>query len=201
MDAMFENANAITALDVSSWNTSSLTACPWMFYGLNVSTLDVTNWDVDDVTNMEGMFFRTDITSIDVSNWDTSNVTEMRQLFDECTLLTSITWPSSGSLDTSSATDLRGFFCFTTALPSAAYASMRYWDITQATGTGALGGILTNTVNTLTPGEYNQILATWNAANTSNMTADFALAVATKGGLLDRNAMISRGWTINDNTP
>jgi len=78
---------------------------------------------------------------------------------------------------------------------------MRYWDITQATGTGALSGILTNTVNTLTGGEYNQILATWNAANTSNMTADFALAVAAKAGLASRAAMISRGWTINDATP
>jgi len=78
---------------------------------------------------------------------------------------------------------------------------MRYWDITQATGTGALSGILTNTVNTLTGGEYNQILTTWNAANTSNMTADFALAVASKGGLVQRNDLIGRGLTINDATP
>ena len=195
------NVGTLSVLDVSNWNTSSLLLCRSTFIGLKIATIDVTNWDVDDVTDMQSMFYRSEITSIDLSNWNTSNVTDMKWFFGECYYLTSVTWPASGSLDTSSATDLSDFFLSTTVLPSSVYASMRYWDITQATGTGALSGILTSTVNTLTGGEYNQILAAWNAANTSNMSADFALAIAAKGGLTSRNAMISRGWIITDDTP
>ena len=201
MDHMFAFCTSLNTLDISSWTTTSLEECGWMFYDVAVSTLDVTNWDVSSVTDMEGMFYGTGITSIDVSNWDTSNVVKMRQLFDECTFLTTITWPASGSLDTSSAETLYKFFAHTTSMASSyTYSAMRYWDISSVTPVTALDNVLLGTTTTLTSKDYNFILVAWEAQSVAGLTAYFGTAVATGSGLTARTALINNGWTITDNT-
>ena len=201
MDHMFAFCQSLNTLNISSWTTTSLEECGWMFYDVRVSSLDVTNWDVSNVTDMEGIFFRTDITSIDVSNWDTSLVVKMRNVFGDCDLLTSITWPASGSLDTSSAERLDKFFVNTTLLPSSVYASMRYWDISNITPATALDNVLLGTTNVLSSNDYNIILVAWEAQSIAGLTAYFGTAVATKSGITARTALINNGWTISDSTP
>lgn len=90
---MFHGAgySAITFnLDLSSWDTSSVTNMGGMFNqngnsATSWSIGDISNWDTSKVTDMSYMFFcagRTATTFIlDLSDWDTSNVTNMSYMF------------------------------------------------------------------------------------------------------------------------
>ena len=106
---------SITSLDLSAWNTDSLTNMRYMFENCTKLTgLNLSGWDTSNVTSMEGLFghdqqltnlrldgwntgnvrlmghmfeYCTKLTSLDLSGWDTSNVTDMYALFDNCTSL------------------------------------------------------------------------------------------------------------------
>ena len=83
---MFQNCNKLTALDVSKFNTTNVTAMNGMFYGCsNLTTLDVSNFNTTKVTNMSYMFgsCNTDIIT-SINALDTSNVINMSSMFNGC---------------------------------------------------------------------------------------------------------------------
>ena len=53
--------------------------------------LDVSGWDTSSVTNMNNMFRNTSITSLDLSRWNTRAVTTMTDMFRDMSRLTSLT--------------------------------------------------------------------------------------------------------------
>ena len=55
MDSMFNKSQA-TVLDVSSWNTSNVTAINGMFQDTVATVLDVSGFDTSKVTLMNAMF-------------------------------------------------------------------------------------------------------------------------------------------------
>ena len=83
MASMFENCEGLTSLDVSNFNTSSVTDMNSMFcYCISLKSLDVSNFNTSSVTDMNSMFYKCQsLTSLDVSKFDTSNVTNMRAMF------------------------------------------------------------------------------------------------------------------------
>jgi surface protein len=85
---MFDNCSSLTTLDVSNWDTSSVTTMSDMFRGCSsLTTLDVSNWNVSKVTNMSSMFYGCSLlTTLDVSNWDVSNVNYMNNMFSNTPL-------------------------------------------------------------------------------------------------------------------
>lgn len=112
MSSMFNGCNALTSLDVSSFNTSKVTNMYRMFLNCNKlpSVGDLSGWDTAKVTNMCSMFNKCSaLTSVgDLSGWDTSNVTKsqgMNGMFYNCYALTSLDlsgWDTSnltGTLD------------------------------------------------------------------------------------------------------
>lgn len=89
MQYMFENCTKLTSLNLSGWNTSNVTDMSGLFgHDQQLTNLRFDGWNTGNVRLMGHMFeYCTKLTSLDLSGWDTSNVTDMYALFDNCTSL------------------------------------------------------------------------------------------------------------------
>ena len=134
---MFATCTALTSIDFTNFNTSSVTTMSGMFFGCrSLTTLDLSSFDTDQVENMEAMFaecsaltnitfgdnFNTEnvtsmggmfascnsLTSLDLSNFNTENVTYMGGMFDECEELAALSL--SSSFKTSNVEDMSYMF-------------------------------------------------------------------------------------------
>jgi surface protein len=67
----------MTSLDVSGFDTSSVTNMPGVFQGCSgLTSLDVSGFDTSSVTNMSSMFNGClSLTGLQISGWDVSSVT------------------------------------------------------------------------------------------------------------------------------
>ncbi len=82
MSSMFSRY-AGTALDLSDFDTSSVTDMSHMFYGVT-ATLPFKEWPnfvTNNVKDMSSMFFEYKGTTLDLSSFDTSSVTDMSHMF------------------------------------------------------------------------------------------------------------------------
>ena len=86
---MFVDTKA-TTLDVSSFNTSSVTNMYGMFAGSQATALNLTNFDTSKVSKMDYMFASTQVTTLDLSNFDTSSVSNMSYMFNDSSKLKTI---------------------------------------------------------------------------------------------------------------
>lgn len=59
MECMFAQTSSLNGLDLSSFDTSSVTTANSMFFSTNVSTLNLCNFDTSNITNMSSMFKET----------------------------------------------------------------------------------------------------------------------------------------------
>lgn len=83
ISCMFTNCTSLTSLDLSTWNTRSLTDMNQAFQNCtSLTKLNVSGWDVSKVTNMT-LAFAEDraLSSLDLSTWDNSAVTSMKDVF------------------------------------------------------------------------------------------------------------------------
>ena len=73
-------------IDISDWDTSSVTNMLSMFYKCNElkSVGDISYWDVSNVTNMAYMFTGCSNLNQDISDWSVSLVTDMSYMFFGC---------------------------------------------------------------------------------------------------------------------
>ena len=92
MSNMFSGCNALTTLDLSSFDTSNVTNMSNMFYNCNaLTTLDLSSFDTSNATSMSYMFYGCrKLTTLDLSSFDTSNVTSMSNMFYGCSALTTL---------------------------------------------------------------------------------------------------------------
>ena len=91
MSRMFAGCNALTALDVSKFNTAKVTNMSCMFGESALTTLDLTSFNTANVTDMSDMFaFCDKLTSLDLSKFNTEKVTNMTSMFWACEALTTI---------------------------------------------------------------------------------------------------------------
>ena len=117
MYCMFTNCNALTSLDVSNFDTSNVTGMFQMFFNCSgLTSLDVSNFDTSKVTNMNYMFSGcSTLSSLDVSKFDTSKVTHMGSMFGKCSALTSL---DVRNFDTSKVTNMNNMFSRCSGLTS-----------------------------------------------------------------------------------
>ena len=92
MFGMFNCCSSLTALDVTSFNTSNVTDMNYMFGSCSsLTTLDLSNFDTSNVIKMNSMFHGcTSLTELDLSNFDTSNVADIRFMLGYNTTLTTV---------------------------------------------------------------------------------------------------------------
>ncbi|HHH7046514.1 TPA: BspA family leucine-rich repeat surface protein, partial [Listeria monocytogenes] len=114
MSSMFAACNSLEELDVSNFDTSSVTNMKYMLSGLHLKKLDVSNFDTSSVTNMYGMFaYCYNLEELDVSNFDTSSVNNMLHMFYVCNNLEEL---DLSNFDTSSVTNMFAMFAYCTSL-------------------------------------------------------------------------------------
>ncbi|MBP5580585.1 MAG: BspA family leucine-rich repeat surface protein, partial [Ruminococcus sp.] len=116
--SMFDNCHGLTSIDVSGFDTSSVTSMSNMFFACSNLT-DITGlsgFDTSSVTNMYSMFnYCSSLISLDVSNFDTGSVTNMGCMFWECSSLTIL---DVSGFDTSRVTNMGGMFSYCSGLTS-----------------------------------------------------------------------------------
>ena len=89
---MFYMCSALTALDLSAFDTAEVTSMNSMFGRCyQLASLDVSGFDTSNVTDMGSMFWLCgELTALDLSAFDTAKVTDMRFMFAECSKLSVI---------------------------------------------------------------------------------------------------------------
>ena len=92
MSYMFHYCEALTALDLSSFNTAAVTDMSFMFtYCRALTALNVSSFNTAAVTNMSYMFHYCDVlTRLDLSSFNTAKVTNMKYMFTGCEKMTTI---------------------------------------------------------------------------------------------------------------
>lgn len=105
----YEYGERQTSLDLSCFDTGSVTDMRGMFFGCeNLTSLDVSGFDTGGVTSMSSMFAHcSSLTALDVSGFDTKNVTDMRCMFEECSSLTAL---DVSGFDTGNVTNMSTMF-------------------------------------------------------------------------------------------
>ena len=90
MDAMFQECNGLTILDLSNFNTSDVTNMGFMFNNCKKlkEIKGINKFVTNKVTDMDTMFNSCcELEYLDLSNFDTSNVIDMSRMFNECNKL------------------------------------------------------------------------------------------------------------------
>ena len=111
----FNDKSPYEGINVSSWDTSSVTDMSYMFYNNPVFNQDISSWDTSNVMNMSKMFQNNNAFNQDISSWDTSRVTDMSYMF----FINSAFNQDISSWDTSSVTTMQAMFGNSSAFNSA----------------------------------------------------------------------------------
>lgn len=122
----------ITSLDLSAWNTDSLTNMRYMFeYCTSLTSLDLTGWNTSNVTDMSGLFSHDQrLTDLSMDGWDTGNVRLMGHMFEYCTKLATL---DLTGWNTANVTSMYGLFDNCTSLTSLKLGDK--WDMGNVTDT------------------------------------------------------------------
>ncbi len=121
MKRMFAGGNAITSIDVSSFDTKNVTSMYGMFsaWDTNIGSSGdwgsrtiteikgLENFNTENVTTLGDMFSGQPIKNLDLSNFNTSNVQNMFHMFNGCNKVVSI---NISNWDTSKVTNMQGMF-------------------------------------------------------------------------------------------
>jgi len=158
MDGMFLYVPALTALDVSHFDTQNVKDFNLMFMNarslsdLNISTKSTTlngrtfnSWDTGTGTNFNSMFtYNKAAISFDLSHFDTSSATDISNMFDGCVKLTTVkTTPKSITLngrtftswDTGNVRTVGYMFYDCESLIS---VDISKWDLSSVTTSGSM---------------------------------------------------------------
>ena len=85
MLSMFYKCNELKSVgDISYWDVSNVTNMAYMFTGCSNLNQDISRWSVSLVTDMKSMFCGCKSFNQYLSSWDVSNVTDMSHMFQDC---------------------------------------------------------------------------------------------------------------------
>ena len=106
---MFINCQSLEEIDISNWQTSTITNMESMFSLCTaLKTVHMDNIDTSGVTGMTNMFYKcTSLVSIDLSMLDTSSLSSMEGMFNECTSLRTV---KLSGINTPQLTSLKNTF-------------------------------------------------------------------------------------------
>ena len=109
MSCMFSCCSALNSLDLSNFNTSSVTTMQSMFYSCKSLTfLDLSHFNISNVKTMETMFSSCfALNFVNLSNFNTSSVTSLQGMFSYCSALKSL---DLSSFNTSGVTTMQSMF-------------------------------------------------------------------------------------------
>ena len=128
MKNMFNNCNQLIYLNISSFDTSSVTIMENMFTGCQkLESLNISNFNTSSVKTMSNMFKDcSKLTMLDLNNFQTSSLTDMNNMFNGCSSIISLYLKN---FDTSSVTTMENLFSGCQSLIS---LDLRNFDTTLA---------------------------------------------------------------------
>ncbi|MBR5053655.1 MAG: BspA family leucine-rich repeat surface protein [Bacteroidaceae bacterium] len=109
----FYNCQALTSLDLSTWDTSSATSMQEMFCGCkNLTSLNLKGWNTSNVTTMYSMFRSCPaLTTLVLNSFNTNNVTDMGYMFYDDRKLQRIVVGDGWSTDKLTRSDYMFYGC------------------------------------------------------------------------------------------
>ncbi|MCD0455440.1 BspA family leucine-rich repeat surface protein [Chryseobacterium sp. LC2016-27] len=175
--------------NLNGWNTSNVTNMSYLFHGTKAFNQPLDNWNTSMVTNMSSMFNNA-VFNQSINSWNVSNVTDISNMFHDADHFNK---PLS-SWNTSNIENMNGTFAGADSFNQ----NLGNWDLSSLTSASlALSGTSMNCVN------YSYTLAGWaQNPNTPNNISISPLIMFTYSPdvVVDRNTLISKGWTIFGDT-
>lgn len=164
----------IARLDLSAWNTDSLTNMRYMFAGCaGLARLNMDGWNTSNVTSMENLFSHDQkLTDLGVDGWDTGNVRLMGHMFEYCTKLSTL---DLTGWNTANVTDMYSLFDNCTSLTGLKLGDG--WDMGNVTKTTWMFSGDRKLASTIT-----RIVPDWTMVNVRNTAGMFSNCV---DGVLD----------------
>lgn len=164
----------IARLDLSAWNTDSLTNMRYMFAGCaGLARLNMDGWNTSNVTSMENLFSHDQkLTDLGVNGWDTGNVRLMGHMFEYCTKLSTL---DLTGWNTANVTDMYSLFDNCTSLTGLKLGDG--WDMGNVTKTTWMFSGDRKLASTIT-----RIVPDWTMVNVRNTAGMFSNCV---DGVLD----------------
>ena len=109
MKQLFYGCNSLISVNLSGLNTSSVTNISEIFSNCtSLTEIDLSSFDTSEVTLMMNCFFGCkSLISLNLSSFNTSKVKQMDRMFQECVSLTSL---DLSNFDTSQVTDMNYMF-------------------------------------------------------------------------------------------
>lgn len=92
INSMFANCYKLTSLDLSNWNTQNLTIISGAFqYCSTLAYLNLSGWDVTKVKSFGYLFSNCyELETLNLDGWDLSNASSFSSMFTSCRKLTNI---------------------------------------------------------------------------------------------------------------
>lgn len=113
---MFLDFTNLADIDLSGFDTRSVTNMQGMFRNTGLTSLDLSSFDTENVTDMSGMFYDVkNLTNLDLTHLNTSNVTDMHYMFINMSNLASL---NLSHMNTSKVTNMTGMFWGVKNLPT-----------------------------------------------------------------------------------
>lgn len=164
----------IARLDLSAWNTDSLTNMRYMFeYCTSITSLNMDGWNTSNVTDMSGLFSRDQwLTDLSMDGWDTGNVRLMGHMFEYCTKLSTL---DLTGWNTANVTNMYALFDNCTSLTSLKLGDK--WDMGNVTDTTWMFSADRKLASTIT-----RIVPDWTMGNVRKTAGMFSDCV---DGVLD----------------
>ena len=151
MSYAFSGNNPYGGIDVTSWDTSSVTDMISMFHGNTAFNQDIGNWNTSSVTNMSHMFYNNQIFNQDIGNWNTSSVINMMYMFYGNQIFNQ----DIGNWDTSSVINMNWMFYGNSAFNQ----DIGNWNTSSVTNMRRM--FYDNSA-------FNQDLSMWNVVNVTD---------------------------------
>ena len=136
MKGMFKDCLALTTIDLSSFNTENVTDMSQMFYYCDdLTSLDLSHFNTQKVTDMTEMFYKCQaLTDLDLRSFNTENVTSMYYMFFDCEVLSNL---NVSSFNTKNVTDMTYMFAICKKLTS---LDLSHFDTGKVTSMNGMFG-------------------------------------------------------------
>lgn len=162
MNSMFSD-NVFFNQPIGSWDTSKVTVMNSMFRNASSFDQDIGAWNVSAVTNFSDMFFGRIFNnggSSSINNWNTSSATNMSTMFQNCSMFNQ----PLNNWNVRKVTNFTSMFQSATSFNS----SLSGW----ALGADTVGTTCANMFLGAT--NFNQDISNWDTSKVTNMSSMFA---------------------------
>lgn len=154
-------SNVPLELDLSGWDTSSVTDMSGMFQYSDITGVNLSGWDTSSVTDLSRMFWGCDeLVRVELPGWDVSSAVNMKSMFGCCSSLVSV---DLSGWNIASDTSVASMFCFCYSLED---VNLNGWDVSSLTSLAGLFGDCTSLTHV--------DLSGWNPSSATSLSSMFS---------------------------